>query len=140
MKTENIKIKLKVDLTRYNPILVKGIEGVTLPRTPSIPDCDTDCRFNGVTIRVANGGYEIIDEEYLAEYAELKAKRLREYLSATSVVKRFGPRGGFRGLNITFKDSNGYNMSRNIRNREEAEEIEKYLRDAGKTIEVKTEP
>lgn len=42
-------------------------------------------------------------------------------------------------MQITYKTDSGYVTSRNIRNKDEAEEVEKFLRDAGKKIEVKTE-
>lgn len=134
MKTDKIKIRLTVDLTKYSLLLVKGVEGIALPRNSSILDCDTDCQFQGVKIRVANNSFEIIDEEYLAQLAELKVKLFKEYLTATSVIKKFGKRGGFQGLQISFKTDAGYTTTRTIRNRDEANDVEKMLRDAGKVI------
>jgi len=137
MKEHGIKIRLTVDLTKYHSKLVKGTEGITLPKDYRKMDDMTDCRFfDCYDIRVAPSGYEIIDEEYLAEVAEGKAQTIKDCLSAISILKTETKRGRHIEFRVNFINSAGEQDYHIIR-KHVVPEIEKMLREAGKKIEVR---
>jgi hypothetical protein len=106
-----IKVRLKVDLTKYRTGLVPGTEGTTIGNY-GIWSRGSD-RFVGVhfpdkgALDVLWDSLEIIDEEYLKRNEEQRNRYFEKLKSATEVVKCVGPRGGFRHLSYTYTDSNG---------------------------------
>jgi hypothetical protein len=111
---EGIKVRLKVDLTKYKVGLVAGTEGTTIG-TYGMWSRSSD-RFVGVhfpdkgTLDVLWGSLEIIDEEYLKNVKEQNERYFEELKSATNVVEFVGPRGGFRYLSFTYTDSGGHQI------------------------------
>jgi len=94
----NIKVRLEADLTRYNPGLLVGIEGVAGGCSP-LSDRFTKAIFPGLgTFDVLWQSLKIVDEEYLKEKAEEKKALMKCLEKATNVVEIVGPRGGFKSL------------------------------------------
>ncbi len=130
--TENIKVRLKTDLTRYNPKLVIGVEGVTVGQT-GMWSRGSD-RFIGVnfpeigTFDILWEGLEIIDQEYLAKMKKQKDEEAEALKTATDVVKYVGPNGGFQCLRYTYTGPDGRICSTSQGFRAKAEEIESLLR------------
>ena len=124
---QGIKVRLKVDLTKYRPGLVSGTEGTTIG-TYGMWSRGSD-RFVGVhfpgkgTLDVLWESLEIIDEEYLKRAEEEKNKHLKELKSAKDVVKYVGPRGGFRHLSYTYTDSNGIQVHTSNGFRKDADKL-----------------
>lgn len=124
---KSIKVRLKVDLTKYIPNLVEGSEGYTVPNG-GIWSRASD-RFVGVkfpskgTLDVLWDSLEIIDEEYLAEIEKREQRFLEELKTAYDVVKYIGPRGGFKYLTYTYIDSKGIKISTSQGFKNEAEKL-----------------
>ncbi len=121
-----VKVRLKVDLTKYKPGLVAGTEGTTIGNH-DIWSRGSD-RFIGVhfpekgTLDVLWESLDIIDEEDLKK-PEQENLQLEELKSATEVVKFVGPRGGFRYLSYTYTDSNGIQVHISNGFRKDAEKL-----------------
>jgi len=136
--TKSIKVRLKVDLTKYIPNLVEGSEGYTVPYG-GIWSRASD-RFVGVnfpgkgTLDVLWESLEIIDEEYLAEIKDREQKLLEELKTAYDVVRYIGPRGGFKCLTYTYIDSKGMKINTSKGFKNEAEKLIKVFNKYG--IEV----
>lgn len=108
---EGIKVKLKVDLTKYNPNLIIGTIGYTIGEY-DIWSRGSD-RFIGVcfpniqTLDVLWSSLEIIDEELLSRIKTQEARYTEEIKTAKDVIKYLGPKGGFKGLSFNYTNSQG---------------------------------
>ena len=130
-----IKVRLKVDLTKYSIGLVPGVEGITVGKMgiwSRGSDRFITVKFPGrATLDVLWDSLEIIDEEYLKE-AEVSAKKYMEELkTATDVVRYLGPRGGFQYLSFTYFTKEGISVHQTIGFKKEAERTINYFNQNG---------
>lgn len=116
-----IKVKLNSDLTHYLPRLTKDLVGYTMGNAykSDTYTAVVDVSFeNGMTASITLDKLTIIDEEYLAFLEKREQKFLDSLTTATNIIKKVGPRGGFKSL--TFK----YDFGKlEIYNRSQAEKI-----------------
>ncbi len=132
---DGIRVKLKVDLTKYNTELRPGIEGVTAGQSglwSRGSDRFIGVNFPGVgTYDVLWEGLEVIDEQYLRRMAEFERKRDEDARLATDVVETRGPRGGFKHLSYTCPS--GFTGTGS---RDEYEHLMKIFKEAGIPVRV----
>ena len=107
MSVKNPRVRLTVDLTRYNPKLTVGQEGTVIGPGqwgygPMFDLVEFDC---GVTQNIVSKSLDIIDPEFLEWSAENKRKHIEGLSKATDVVLTLGPRGGFRTLSYQYPGS-----------------------------------
>lgn len=136
---ENIKVKLKVDLTRYGNGLVPGIEGYTIGRqgmwSRSNDNFITVCFPNIKTLDVLWDSLEIIDEEYLKQVQESNQKWMEELKTARNVRLYLGPKGGFRGLSFQYIDERGIECGYSNGFKDESTKIMKFFKENNIHIE-----
>ncbi|WP_298277277.1 hypothetical protein [Ferroplasma sp.] len=135
-----LRVRLKVDLTRYNEKLVPGIEGITIGRNgiwSRSQDRFITVKFQGDIVKdVLWSSLEIIDEDYIKQ-TELQERKFQEELKTTKeAVLKLGPKGGFKDLMIDY-ESNGAEIHSAIGFKEEADKIMEILKKYG--IEIKIE-
>jgi len=121
-----LKVRLRVDLTRYRSELVAGVEGTTVGAAglwSSGSDRFVGVRFPSTTIDVLWESLEIIDEQYLAEAKRRDAEKREALKSATSVVRYAGARGGFKYLSYQYTDKSGVVSHVSTSSKAEAEEL-----------------
>lgn len=129
----SIKVRLNSDLSYYFPGLTCGLEGYTIgnPFKGDTYDAVITVYFENYGMAsIVTDRLEIIDEEYLA-FLEIREKQFLSQLeNASHIVKKVGPKGGFKSLtftcslgNLTFTD------------REKARKIETAFKEFGKDIE-----
>lgn len=132
---EKIKVRLKVDLTKYGKGFKEGIEGYTIGEY-GMWSRGSD-RFIGVhfpdagTLDVLWESLEIIDEDFIKRREQEKEVFLEKLKTVEEAIKYIGPRGGFRSLYYYSKELGHVSLYF----KEEALEIEKILKSYG--IEVK---
>jgi len=141
--SRSIRVRLNVSLTEYHPSLKAGTEGVTVDTGGEWSrhfDRFTGVRFPEAGVRdILWQSLEIVDEEYLQEKAEEK-RRLHEALrTATDVVLRLGPNGGFRGFSYEL-ELDGRRQRGVAYSREEADELIAVLEKYGIPVEEVREP
>lgn len=138
--SRNIRVSLKVDLTKYGKGLVPGTEGYTIEPCgiwSRNNDNFVSVCFPGVkTLDVLWTSLEIIDDQYLEEISTLKKEQVEELKSATNIIKYVGPRGGFRHLRYNYTTKDGCKCSTSIGFKKDAEEKIKIFERLG--ISVKT--
>jgi len=137
---KGIQVRLTTDLTKYNRLLVPGVEGYTAGNM-GMWSCGSDrfisVRFpNITTIDVLWESLEIIDEEYLEETSRREREFLEELRSASQVTKFMGPRGGFRYLTYSYTDKNGITVNASNGFKNEAERLIKLIEGYGIAIET----
>ncbi len=134
-----LKVRLRTDLTRYNKGLVPGVEGVTAGRQgmwSHVQDRFITVRFEGIaTLDVLWSSLEIIDEDYLKQVEEDEKKFKEELKTARNVKIVFGPKGGFRYLDLEY-DSDGHQWHRSIGSKSEADEVVQVLKGYGIPVQV----
>ena len=132
---DNVKVRLKVDLTSYQSGLVVGTEGVTIGRYgiwSRNRDDFVGVKFPTGTLDVLIDSLEIIDDAYIKKLDELKKKKMEDLKTATDIVLSLGIRGGFKYLSYKYiggSCGNGF--------KKESEELIEYFKSLGK--EIKTE-
>lgn len=138
-----IKVRLKADLTRYHPGLTPGVEGYTIGVYGEWSrnfDRFVGVCFPGIhTLDVTWDSLEIVDEEYLEQLAKEKQEKMAVLKNARNVVKRVGPRGGFRRLTYEYTDKTGVNVYEGTGLRSEAAEFESFFTEHGIPIKVEIE-
>jgi hypothetical protein len=112
--SNEIKVKLTVDLSRYDGRLSGGQEGVVTRGAYSrLGDRFAPVRFDcGASLDVLWQGLKIIDEAYLAERQAAQVVRDAALATAVDVVWTVGPRGGFRHISYRTKDGSTANGDR----------------------------
>lgn len=127
-----IKVKLNSDLTHYMSSLEAGLVGYTMGNAYK-DDTYTaviDVSFeNGTTASITLDKLDIIDEDYLNFLKNKEEEFLNSLTSATNIVKRVRPRGGFKKL--TFEYDLG---SLTFYDRESASKVIEKLEELGKEI------
>lgn len=116
-----IKVELNSDLTHYLSKLTQGLIGYTIGNAYKSDTYTAviDVSFeNGVTAPITLDKLTIIDEEYLTFLEKRERKFLDSLANATNIIKKVGPKGGFKKL--TFKYDFG---EMDIYNRSQAEKI-----------------
>jgi hypothetical protein len=94
----SIRVKLVVDLSRYDSRLTGGQEGDAYSDS-YLGDCFAFVRFDcGAGLDVLWNSLDIIDEEYLAEVAQRESEMEAKLATARDAILHLGPRGGFRCL------------------------------------------
>jgi hypothetical protein len=130
-----IRVRLTVDLTRYHPRLVPGVEGYTVGEYGMWSrgsDHFVGVAFPGIgTFDILRESLDIIDEAYLAEAARREAERWEALKSAKNVVKGVGPRGGFRYLSYEYTDQKGVRHHTSTGSREESEKLIEFFNKRG---------
>lgn len=138
---EKIRVRLKIDLSRYATGLLPGIEGITVGRQNMWSrgsDRFISVHFPGVTtLDVLWSSLEIVDKEYLKKIEEEREEFKRELKTATNVVKAIGPRGGFKGLSFEYVNNEGIHCSTSIGFKSKAENIIKILEEYGISVGIK---
>ena len=133
---DGIRVKLKVDLTKYNTALRPGVEGVTAGQS-GLWSRGIRYRFIGVnfpgvgTYDVLWEGLEVIDEQYLRRMAEFERKRDEDARPATDVVETRGPCGGFKHL--SYRCPSGFTGTGSW---DEYEHLMKIFKEAGIPVRV----
>lgn len=106
-----IGVRLLVDLSRYAPGLLPGIEGHTVGQYEvwsRASDRFVGVCFPGIaTLDVLWESLEITDTEYLAQQASCRETHMEELKTARDVVWHVGPRGGFRHLTYEYSSADG---------------------------------
>lgn len=137
-----VKVKLKVDLTRYLDGLVAGSEGRTIGQYGMWSrnmDTFTGVDFPGIgKLDVALNSLEIIDKDYLKKMDDYKKKKFENYKSAKDIILTTGPMGGFRYLSFEYIDD-GIPSHIGIGFKKEAEEIIEYFKKLKKHIDLRIE-
>ena len=137
----HIKVKLKKDLTKYNPGLVSGVEGHTIGHIglwSRNSDRFVEVCFSGIaTLSVLWDSLDIIDEDYLIEIKVLKEKQENELKSAYNVVRFVGPRGGFRHLTFKYISEDGIVHHEGNGDKQDSERLMSIFAKYG--IEIRTE-
>lgn len=114
MKTDNVEVELSADLTSYHPSLVKGCKGTIVSWTASV-DFMARVRFREAGIMEINWrSLKIVDEEYLRQASERRKEEEEELLTATNVVLKLGPAGGFKYLSFVVRQKNGKTLNTGI--------------------------
>lgn len=133
----NIKVRLKVDLTKYLNGLISGTEGITTGRNgiwSRSNDNFITVKFPMGSLDVAWNSLEIIDTEYLKHLEKLKDKKFEELKNAENIELTVGRYGGFIHLSyeigISHTGIGGYTFKK------EADEILNYFRLIGKEIKT----
>lgn len=130
---KNVKVKLKVDLTRYLTGLIVGSEGYTVGtygKWSRLNDNFTGVKFSNIgTLDVLIDSLEIIDEEYLKKLKNSKNKELEDLKTAENIEVTLGVRGGFKYL--SYKYCNGY---RGNGFKKQSEELIAYFKSLNKEI------
>ena len=138
-----IRVRLKADLTRYHPGLIPGVEGYTIGVYGEWSrnfDRFIGVCFPGIhTLDVTWDSLEIIDVEYLERVAKEKQGKMEVLKNARNVVKRVGPRGGFRRLTYEYTDKTGVNAYESTGLRSQAEELESFFTEHGIPIKLEIE-
>ncbi|MCQ1528306.1 hypothetical protein [Lutispora saccharofermentans] len=138
---DNIRVKLKSDLTRYADGLLPGIEGYTIGRY-GIWSRGSD-RFVGVTfpgiatLDILWSSLEIVDDAYLKRVDQHQEEVKEELKTAKDVVKVIGPKGGFRYLSYSYTNKNGISCNTSMGFKTEAEKLIELFKNYG--IPIKTE-
>ena len=142
METQ-IKVRLKADLTQYHPGLTLGVEGYTIGVYGEWSrnfDRFIGVCFPGIhTLDVAWDSLEIIDAEYLERLAKEKQEKMDVLKNARNVVRRVGPRGGFRHLAYEYTDKARVNVHASTGSRSEAGELEKFFSEHGIPVKIEVE-
>lgn len=137
---ERIKVRLKVDLTNYLSGLVIGTEGYTIGQY-GMWSRGSD-RFVGVDfpgrgkLDVLWESLEIIDEEYLRRALEAEKKWQEALKTAKNVVKRVGPRGGFRSLSFEYVNSDGIKGFYSTAFKSDADKLEELIAEQGISVTI----
>lgn len=110
-----IRVKLKVDLTRYDNRCKVDSLGYTIPDLKlsiwGSQDRFVAVRFDsGAQLDVLWSGLKIVDKKHLKEMQELKKKEEENLRSARNVKKVIGPKGGFRYLSYEYTNDTGINV------------------------------
>lgn len=138
---KRMKVRLKVDLTRYIPNLIVGSEGYTIGRYGDWSRGSD--RFVGVvfpnigTLDVLWESLDIIDEEYLKVASEDEKTFIEELRSAKDVLIVVGPKGGFRYLIFDYKNIEGVEVRKSIGFKKEAERCLKIFEENGILVKRK---
>lgn len=138
---KGIQVRLTTDLTKYNSLLVPGVEGYTVGNMGMWSR--GSARFisvrlpNITTIDILWKSLEIIDEEYLKKASERESELLEELKSASHVTKFVGPRGGFRYLTYSYTDKNGISVNASNGFKNDSERLIKIFESYGMKIETK---
>jgi hypothetical protein len=91
-----MRVKLTVDLTKYDSRCSIGAEGNTCPPQSGGSDLLTGVAFDsGARLDVFSSGLEIIDADYLRQRAAEEAEEVR---TAREIILYLGPLGGFQCL------------------------------------------
>jgi hypothetical protein len=142
MQTQ-IKVRLKADLTQYHPGLTPGVEGYTIGVYGEWSrnfDRFIGVCFPGIhTLDVTWDSLEIIDAEYLERLAKERQEKMDPLKAARNVVKRVGPRGGFRYLTYEYTDKTSVNVYASTGSRSEAKELEKFFSEHGIPVKIEVE-
>jgi hypothetical protein len=138
-----IKVRLTVDLTQYHPGLTAGVEGYTIGQYGEWSrgfDRFVGVCFPGIhTLDVLWESLEIIDKEYLERVAKERQEKLELLKRAYNVVKRVGPRGGFRFLHYEYADKEGRKINESLAFKAEAEELESFFTENGIPVKIEVE-
>lgn len=130
MMKSGVKVRLKKDLTKYKQGLTAGSEGVTCGNYGDwsrSSDLFTMVDFGIIRLDVVIDQLDIIDENYLAELDEIRKKKFEEYKTATNIVKRVGPRGGFKSLSFKYIAIEGHSINTSIGSRNTADSIVEFF-------------
>lgn len=136
----SVRVRLEVDLTRYHSSLKSGVEGTTVPPTglwARASDRFVGVRFPEVALDVLWSNLNIVDEEYLKEFAAIQAAQEEGIkLRTIKAVRYLGPKSGFRSLSVEYKDADGSPKSANIVARDEAARVRGWLEASGIAVET----
>ncbi len=141
------KVRLLVDLTKYNPLLKPGIEGVTVGRYgmwSKASDRFIGVSFPGVgTLDVLWESLEIVDPEYLEEEKKREEEKWRALKNATDVKKVIGIKGQLKGVSYRCVNSRGhsYHMHSRVhsKNRSDMEKLLAFFSENNVPVTVEKE-
>jgi hypothetical protein len=135
-----VRVKLKVDLTKYLEGAVIGTEGTTIGEYgmwSRSMDSFTGVNFDGLgCLDVLIESFEIIDPIYLKEIEQKRIKFLEDLKSAKNIEVTLGPRGGFKHLHYEYL-SDGINHNTGNGFKKDAEELIEHFISLNKEIKYK---